>query len=80
MEERWTLMLNNQQPQKCDICFQPVGPFYTVRILPATPIITLSGTATPIHARIPGTQKIVCHTCRHSYSNIEPWTELDDAC
>ena len=63
------------QSQQCDICFQPYSPFYTIRILPVTPVISLSGTATPIHARIPGARKIICHHCHQSYSNIEPWTE-----
>ncbi len=71
---RWNLMVNTQ-PQQCDICFQPYGPFFTIRILPVTPVISLSGTATPIHVRIPGARKIICHHCRQSYSNIEPWTE-----
>ncbi len=70
-------MLHNQ-PQQCDICFQSFGPFSIVRILPVTPVITLSGTATPIHARTPGAKKCICHHCRQSYSNIEPWTESDE--
>jgi hypothetical protein len=65
----------NNQPQQCDICFQSYGTFSTVCILPVTPIISLSGTATPIHVRIPDTRKIICHHCRQSYSNLEPWTE-----
>src|SRR6476660_10241416 len=67
-------MLNNQ-PQQCDFCFQSFGPFFDVRILPITPVISLSGAATPIHARIPGTRKSICHGCRLAYWNIEPWTE-----
>ncbi len=67
----------NDQPMQCNFCFHSFGPFYEVRILPITPVTTLSGAATPIHARIPGARKIVCHHCRYSHYNIEPWTEPD---
>lgn len=70
-------MLHNQ-PQQCDICFQSLGPFSIVRILPVTPVVSLSGTATPIHARTPDAKKCICHHCRQSYSNIEPWTKSDE--
>jgi hypothetical protein len=69
----------NNQPVQCDICFQSFGPFFAMRILPLSPTTTLSGTAIPIHARIPGARKIICHYCRSSYSNIELWTEPEEA-
>jgi hypothetical protein len=59
-------------PQSCELCFQPVGPFYRVLILPATPLDFCGGTATPPHARIPGEQKIACHPCRYTFTNLEP--------
>jgi hypothetical protein len=71
-------LMQNQQPHQCDICFQSYGPFSFVRILPVTPIITLSGTATPIHVRTPGARISICHYCRQSYSNIEPCNESPD--
>jgi hypothetical protein len=67
-----------QHPYQCDICFQPYSPFTTMRVLPVTPIITLSGTATPIHVRTPGAKISVCLHCLQSYSNLEPWTDLAD--
>src|SRR6266700_3564750 len=71
--------MSNNQPMQCNFCFYSFGPFYEVRILPITAIASLSGTATPPHASIPGTKQIVCHHCRYSHYNIEPWTEPDDA-
>jgi hypothetical protein len=57
---------------QCDICFQPYSPFFIMRILPVTPIIALSGTATPIHVRTPGATISVCRYCLQAYSNLEP--------
>jgi hypothetical protein len=71
--------MSNNQPMQCSFCFYSLGPFYEIRILPITPIASLSGAATPPHASISGTKQIVCHHCRYSHYNIEPWTEPDDA-
>jgi hypothetical protein len=70
--------MSNNQSLQCDFCFYAFSPFYEVRILPITPIATLSGAATPPHATIPGARKIVCHHCRYSHYNIEPWTEPEE--
>ena len=60
---------------QCDICFQPSSPFSIMRILPVTPIIALSGTATPTHVRTPGATISVCRHCLQAYSNLEPCTD-----
>jgi hypothetical protein len=58
--------------QQCELCFQPVGPFYRVRILPATSLDFCGGTVTPPHTRTAGEHKIACHTCRYTFTNLEP--------
>jgi hypothetical protein len=67
--------MQSQPSYQCDICFQPYAPFTMMRVLPVTPIITLSGTATPMHVRIPGAILSVCRYCRASFSNLEPYTD-----
>jgi hypothetical protein len=67
--------MSDQFPHQCDICFQPYSPFSTMRVLPVTPIIALSGTATPTHVRIPDAKISVCRYCLQSFSNLEPWTD-----
>jgi hypothetical protein len=71
--------MQHPQPNQCDICFQPYGPFSTMRVLPVTPIITLSGTATPTHVRTPGEKISICRYCLQCYSNLEPWTDPADS-
>jgi hypothetical protein len=68
-----------QQPYQCDICFQAYSPFSIMRVLPVTPITTLSGTATPIHVRTAGAKISVCRYCCQAYSNLEPCIDSDSS-